>query len=65
MTIDYEAQERGNDLHKLIPPPFGEVYITESGLVLMCRGTYKMLAEGKDYREVEYEELRMGGSEQD
>jgi hypothetical protein len=36
------------------PPPYGAVYITEQGLVLMCKGTYKMLTEGKeqDYEEV-------------
>lgn len=53
--IDFEAQEYGNELYKLIPPPFGSVFITENGLVLMCKGTYKMLTEGKEYEEVEVE----------
>lgn len=51
---DWEAQ---NDMQidKLIPPPFGTVIITEQGLVLMCKGTYKMLSEGKKYEEVDYD----------
>lgn len=53
--IDFEARGYGNELHKLIPPPFGSVIITENGLVLMCKGTYKMLSEGKEYTEVDYE----------
>lgn len=49
--IDWEAQNIQID--KLIPPPFGAVYITEQGLVLMCKGTYKALVEGKDYASIQ------------
>lgn len=56
--IDWEAQEYGNELYKLIPPPFGQVVITGMGLVLMCKGTYKMLSERKDYIEVDNADLQ-------
>lgn len=54
--IDWEAQNIQTD--KLIPPPFGQVVITKMGLVLMCKGTYKMLSEGKDYIEVDNADLQ-------
>lgn len=49
--IDWEAQDIQID--KLIPPPFGQVLITKMGLVLMCKGTYKALVEGKDYASIQ------------
>lgn len=42
----------------MLPPPFGEVFITEQGLVLMCKGTYKMLTEGKEQNYEEVQDLR-------
>jgi hypothetical protein len=37
--------EEQSDWSKILPPPYGEIYINPYGTVLMCKGTYNKIME--------------------